>query len=65
MTTTRKTLNIGKRTFSDGSRRTVYLDQEGRQFVRGRSRRLYGIWLHLPGGRWHEAAGWQTDRLLP
>ena len=40
---------IGVRNFLDGTRRTVWLDRHGRQFVRGDDgERVYGLYLIEP-----------------
>jgi hypothetical protein len=37
---------LGSRDFTDGTRRPVYADRDGRQYVRGNDgERVYGTWL--------------------
>ena len=42
---------LGSRTFSDGTRRPVYLDPDGRQYVLDNDgERVYGTWLPEEAG---------------
>jgi len=36
---------IGERDFTDGTRRPVFLDADGRQFVSDEGQPVFGVWL--------------------